>query len=288
MGIRDDGYVWAGRRAVSGGDDSWRTSPSTAHDRISDAARVWIADVLSFPWEECGSLLQARPYTVFVAGDSERTVLWDQLAKSKAPPSTVDLILDDWDEFLTAHLPDSMEAQALAKRKFVSLACELISEIRPIAQSIGRADVRVTLLGFDRRERAALGQQFSMEFATGSTRVELVDHELASGALVPVDAVMVAIHSDETDLEVRSQVAGAFRNLEPGGSLVVIADVVARHALESRRSVSQVVELIDRATGLRHSIADLRSVRWPGDDYTCGLIIRTYSIGASSDTGVQT
>ncbi|GII97637.1 hypothetical protein CLV28_1995 [Sediminihabitans luteus] len=273
---RETDFVWRGRFAsLVEGYDGWRIPRIDVEEELDRAQRVVVVDPLSFPWDALRPRHERKPLVICIDDDDVAEVV-DAVIGAGGLASRItpfDTVLRD-----RAELPDALAAPAPApfgKDQFLVLVEHLATELDVVGRTFGLEAPLVSVHGTSTRPFEGW-----LEARATARRAEPGAHGCAHAAVV-----LLLDDAPTETADVRAAIDEAMRALTPGGSLVVVGDVVTAPGGPARPWLSELCTVVDAAAGGAVSVEEIRAVRWPGEILTRGVLLRYHALVLSDDGG---
>jgi hypothetical protein len=277
VGSEADRIVWSGRYSqVVGGLDGWTTSHAALARMLDGTREMVLVDPLSFPWEVLRAPQRDIPLVVLAPSDLDeqtvRLLLGSQLLDRLTP---WDRIVTDAQEIVDALA--GLPADALKRKAKFNRTADLV--VRHLRDSLGD-----TGSGVRRVELWQMGDGFDAH----------LQGRLADGWRVSTDryggddrpsphAVVVRLDTDSSAEVAVKQLRSPLVRLQPGGTMLIVADVVPAAGEPMGIGIRGLLEALQRASGTAHVVQDLRSVQWPGEPMSRGVVIELVSLLGTRD-----
>lgn len=292
--------VWAGRHPGSGSDvhgeelDGWTVAPSDLAARLDHATQLVVHDPLSFPWKVLGHGRRRVPLVAWLPVD----VGVDDLTALLGDPLLRHVTAHDR---LVEPRDDVRAALATAYRLADGVWCDAEDEVPAPDPTTAAAKAHVyEVLGLLRVSLAAdpaaqpvvslpgrAGHLAGpLTAASGlDVRAETVHPDPEKSDPFPSPDTVVCWLDDggQPGAERRALLATAMARLHPGGRLVLVGYVVTAPGVDENPSLSTLVEELTDAAGTMLHLTELRSVQWPGEPWSRGVLLEATSLAGGRE-----
>jgi hypothetical protein len=317
--VTDRVLVWTGRHQGDwpGGLDAWTSTRSEVASRLQAAQALVLVDPVSFPYPMLAKrydlpvitvlpadwdaatldgvlggpvLLRLTPFDRLLLDlEVDVTTLGDGLSERWEIPDEVWVPrpAGGWKESLQALLADEagLAERALGKARFVNRLEGVFTELDLGLRRLDRdglnmpAPRQVSLLGETPYWASRISRRLRARVSPFDDTVDDFGFPL-SGPSAVVVSLRDGGQSREERLDMLTRASNA---LERGGTLLVVGDVVHSLRGEPNPSLLELIEEIHLATGHGIHLEELRSMRWPGESLSRGVLIRATSLRGRED-----
>lgn len=265
--------VWSGRHSDEvAGMDGWSTSHAGLARALDGARQLVLVDPLSFPWEVLRAPQRDIPVVLVAPTDVDELTLRRLLGAPLLDRLTPwDRVVADIDELTTALavLPDgrSMARKARFNRTADLLVQQLRGSLAAVESSVRRVELWRTGEGITAHLQGRLGPGWLVGAGGDDGPAGSSPH-----------AVVVRVATDGEEDLVLKQLRGPFHRLQPGGSMIIVADVVPEPGAPAGTGIRGLLEALQRAAGMGYVVEEFRSVQWPGEARSRGVVIEVVSL----------
>lgn len=269
-------FVWRGRVDTDfPAADGWTLPRDPLATQMADADQLVVLDPLSFPWEEFVVDDQDIPTVLVLRDGTEASVIENAVGRE-----CIYRFFTPYDEVV----PTVDEALDLVSRQVVpspslklyKAACNLaldrlLSELTEVARTFGAAKLRIGTAG----SIAGAWIPALSRLRVTATVADLTKTQAPTSQdpLSSCHAAILAFDGQTQPHDRELMVRRAMEVLPPGGSLIVLADVVSTDKSEGI-AIEDLLDEVHMATGTQVALEELRSLQWPGELFSRSVLLR--------------